>query len=312
METAEPVTYKFSGQGVGTIVPHCILGFPGKPNFLFSNPATADTPDSFLYSLSGPAFSDFGHHDPPQTHHCQSLPPSPSPSTSHANDHYVHQAQISASTPKPFQQQPYAGSSHFQHQKPLYAQQIQLSSEPFLFEGITDSCPAKNDTSHASKETLAKHIPGSGAASSASRNRREAGRAQGKTVDDVDFSTEVDMLMEAIQSHAESGLSGMQTQQSQLTQGSAKLHWPVYPMTYDSVIPTASSAPVVPTTSLAATSLRLKSIMVGEEPGSRLRKKRKYACTLPHCGKNFAQRAHLDTHIRTHTGDKPFVRLHLF
>ena len=277
-----------------------------------SNPATAVTPDSFLYPLSGPAFSDFGHPDPPQSHHRRSLPPSPSPSTSHPNDHYFHQAQIPASTPEPFQQQPHVGSSHYQHQKPLYAQQIQLSSEPLLFERIVDSCSAKNATSHACKEALEKYVSGSGAASSALSTRRGTGGAQNKTADNVNFSTEVDMLMEAIQSHAESGLSGMQTQQSQLTQGSAKLHWPVYPMTYDSVIPTASSAPVVPTTSLAATSLRLKSIMVGEEPGSRLRKKRKYACTLPHCGKNFAQRAHLDTHIRAHTGDKPFVRLHLF
>ena len=263
-----------------------------------SNPATAVTPDSFLYPLSGPAFSDFGHPDPPQSHHRRSLPPSPSPSTSHPNDHYFHQAQIPASTPEPFQQQPHVGSSHYQHQKPLYAQQIQLSSEPLLFERIVDSCSAKNATSHACKEALEKYVSGSGAASSALSTRRGTGGAQNKTADNVNFSTEVDMLMKAIQSRADSGLSDMQTQRSlpllqQLTKGSANLYSPAYPMTYDSVIPTVSSAPVVPLSSPAATSLRLRGVMIGEEPGSRLMKKRKYTCTLPHCGKSFARRANL-------------------
>ncbi|CAG7981775.1 unnamed protein product [Penicillium nalgiovense] len=40
---------------------------------------------------------------------------------------------------------------------------------------------------------------------------------------------------------------------------------------------------------------------------SRSGKKRKYNCSLPGCGKSFAQKTHLDIHIRAHTGDKPFI-----
>lgn len=124
----------------------------------------------------------------------------------------------------------------------------------------------------------------------------------------------------------------MQAQQSlpplqQLTHGNANVYPSTgsYPMTTGpgvttaavtpSVAPIAPVAPVAPVTSPAtaapatSTSTRYNGMMLGEEPGSRSGKKRKYTCTLPHCGKSFAQKTHLDIHIRAHTGDKPFVSL---
>ncbi|PLB44559.1 hypothetical protein P170DRAFT_288329 [Aspergillus steynii IBT 23096] len=44
-----------------------------------------------------------------------------------------------------------------------------------------------------------------------------------------------------------------------------------------------------------------------EAPESGSKKKREYVCTLPECGKSFAQKTHLDIHTRAHTGDKPFI-----
>ena len=131
------------------------------------------------------------------------------------------------------------------------------------------------------------------------------------------------MLMKAIQSREDSEPSGMQAQQSlpplqQLTHGNANVYSSAgaYPMTTSpAVTATAvapSVAPIAPVASVTspangATSTRYNSMMLGEEPGSRSGKKRKYTCTLPHCGKSFAQKTHLDIHIRAHTGDKPFV-----
>ena len=38
------------------------------------------------------------------------------------------------------------------------------------------------------------------------------------------------------------------------------------------------------------------------------KQKKRYECTVVGCGKSFFQKTHLDIHSRAHTGDKPFVR----
>lgn len=43
------------------------------------------------------------------------------------------------------------------------------------------------------------------------------------------------------------------------------------------------------------------------ETKSRRRLKKRHQCTIPGCDKRFYQKTHLQIHIRSHTGDKPFV-----
>jgi hypothetical protein len=103
---------------------------------------------------------------------------------------------------------------------------------------------------------------------------------------DIAFSTNVDVLMKAIQSkHA---AASPQQSLPPLQQHLAPSAPPGYPLSYP--------APSPP-----------RYYISTESQLSRSGKKRKYTCTLPGCGKSFAQKTHLDIHIRAHTGDKPFV-----
>lgn len=319
MEAAEPVSYDFPGHAVGGMAPRRILNPHLGPNFFYPNP-TASFPMPYQSSPSAPY--NFGHHHhhhhhPHQQqqqhhHHHHALPSLTNPDQHHPQQHH----HLPAPPPQPAPAQPHPSAyqpqpqpqPHFfmtGHQQPLHSQPVRLSSEPPPFQGIPDIRPAKNAVNRVGKDPLAKPVPGTGASSSASTPQAATNGAttsQDKNSTEIDFSTEVDVLMKTIQAKNDSEQpTGMQAQQSlpplqQLTHGnqlahaSASMYPPPAPPGYPMAAPPVASP---------------HGLM--EEPASRSGKKRKYTCTLPHCGKGFSQKTHLDIHIRAHTGDKPFV-----
>ncbi|KAJ5752329.1 hypothetical protein N7520_009246, partial [Penicillium odoratum] len=120
--------------------------------------------------------------------------------------------------------------------------------------------------------------------------------AMKKSSSNFEFSTEVDVLMKAIQASPESGSPEQHIQQAQAQQTPQISHQSLPPLQQLA----ASGYPTYPMTPP-------RCILNNEGQVSRSAKKRKYTCTLPNCGKSFAQKTHLDIHTRAHTGDKPFV-----
>ncbi|CAM1508306.1 Fc.00g051540.m01.CDS01 [Cosmosporella sp. VM-42] len=99
--------------------------------------------------------------------------------------------------------------------------------------------------------------------------------------DQVNFDTEVDELMKAIQRKAENAMNAGQQP------------------------PTPGMSPVseVGLDQASQISSGLTTPVQGEAKLSRKR----YVCNGPNCNKSFTQKTHLDIHRRTHTGDKPYI-----
>lgn len=146
-----------------------------------------------------------------------------------------------------------------------------LTEQPPLLPEIR---PAKNAISQVGKPetSLSSHLAGLHKGSSSEK----------KDGPSAEFSTEVDVLMKAIQAKPSTSSSPVQQSLPPLQQ----LAPPGYP--------SYSMSPP-------------QCLLTNEGQLSRSGKKRKYTCTLPNCGKSFAQKTHLDIHTRAHTGDKPFV-----
>lgn len=113
----------------------------------------------------------------------------------------------------------------------------------------------------------------------------------------VEFSTEVDTLMKAIQAKVEPPEEQQQQQQQQLP--SIQKQFSNRPTAWMNPAYSANS-PVLYIPS---------SVPPQEERVVTQKQRRKYECTLSGCTKSFFQKTHLDIHTRSHTGDKPFVSI---
>lgn len=159
---------------------------------------------------------------------------------------------------------------YFVASQPSTSSPVRLTAEQPL-HSLPEIRPAKNAINQVSNKDGARPPPG-GLAGSGFQEKKQGS--------DIEFSTEVDVLMKAIQ--AKPGSPPMQQSLPPLQ----RLAPPGYP-----------SYPISPP----------RCLLTNEGQLSRSGKKRKYTCTLPDCGKSFAQKTHLDIHTRAHTGDKPFV-----
>jgi hypothetical protein len=115
---------------------------------------------------------------------------------------------------------------------------------------------------------------------------------------DVNFGTDIDTLMKAIQ--AKSQTSAPQT--PALEQGGAVVgHSPTPPFT-----PSSSQTSYGTGDPSPVRVSRERHLKENRSPKS---SKKRYQCTIENCTKKFQQKTHLDIHERSHTGVKPFVRV---
>jgi hypothetical protein len=97
--------------------------------------------------------------------------------------------------------------------------------------------------------------------------------------DGIDFATDVDTLMKAIQ----------------MKQKPSQQQRPLPPQVHE------AGHPVVPETIGSPPQQK-------EEAPTTQKPKKRYHCSIEGCHKSFYQKTHLEIHTRAHTGVKPFVR----
>ncbi|KAG2025921.1 hypothetical protein GB937_002063 [Aspergillus fischeri] len=176
METAEPVSYEFTGHAMGSMAPRRLLHAGLGSNFsYYNNPATS-FPLPYHQSSSTP----YGF--------------------SHTINQHPHQL---------------PGYQHFYltGHPSLNLQPVRLSSEPPTVQQIPDIRPAKNAISRIVGKPLAKSEQSVSSQPIAAAQPPATGATQekGPGSTEIEFSTEVDILMKAIQAKAVPQQSALQS-----------------------------------------------------------------------------------------------------
>lgn len=166
--------------------------------------------------------------------------------------------------PGPGERRSYAPSTHQSYVDEFHSHTPPIKSEP-LWSPSTESPTA-----------------------AASRGKNAARTTPEPTPSEINFDTEVDTLMKAIQAKSQN------TQQPQ------------------KVSPVETASRGVPQPAYSQGSRAAPPAQNGEddlqdEAGNSKNGKRRYHCQLKNCGKSFYQKTHLDIHERAHTGYKPYV-----
>ena len=289
METAESVSYDFPGHAMSALESRRLMDSSFAHNLPFYSHSTAPFSVPFhatsspTSSSSSPASSaanySFGHilngHQHQHQHHHHHHP---SPFHQLFVTGHHHQQQT-------FNNNNNNNSSQSLHHRLSSSESPPLHSLPEIRPAKNALCRVPGDQSQKLGDRLGTHLSISHPSSHWGVHKEDQNPAT-----EAEFSTEVDILMKAIQSKV--GSRPVVESQSlpplqQVTHDSAH----AFPSAYSSPMPQSTASYPLP--------------LEGQTTASG--KKRKYTCTLPHCGKCFSQKTHLDIHMRAHTGDKPFV-----
>ncbi|OAX78828.1 hypothetical protein ACJ72_06861 [Emergomyces africanus] len=271
METAVPVTYNVSNHDMNAVAHRRMMAphqhhhhHPHEQNIAyFSNP-----PIPYSTPLQPPSFSGFGHILNNQPHHA-SYPgyfnsnPNPQVNSHHTRlntetnpvQHLSDVRHVKNPNPRLIRPSPPKEDPIPPHPRPPPPQRM-------------NPVPVRNNT------------------------RPENSKPPPKP--EIEFGTEVDTLMKAIQAKPQTSSPQVEHQLPPLQQkfNNGVTNW-IHPAYANQMAGNQGVFPSPPQDRIP--------------PSNNQKPKRKYECNLPQCRKSFFQKTHLDIHMRAHTGDKPFT-----
>ncbi|KAI7970103.1 hypothetical protein EIK77_001493 [Talaromyces pinophilus] len=232
---------------------------------------------------------------------------SPSPDVHQASRRMPH-VQATRLTPQNVQQQ--------QQQQSRILDDYRSGASPAITTSITTTTTTSN------VNILTPVSPSSNTIVNTQKREESSGVTK-----DINFSTEVDMLMKTIQSHepVHNNSSSTSTptpsvtsattppphhhqfstsQQPHYSSNASQMSYQLGMAGYNSYESTQNA-----NTSAPQPHTQSGGRVVSDSPDGSTKHKRKHQCTLPGCGKLFTQKTHLDIHMRAHTGLKPFVSI---